>query len=239
MTETEQESLMFYLINDAYLINALLWENFEDIEKTIDNINNDGMQVIKNATQYGFDHYFSSDKELSIKKYNLYKKRFHPFDKTYTKQDALNRAYQDIENIQNIMQPLDKDLILYRNIKPQFCKNYKSGEKFELLGFSSCSLEMHTAGSKQYGSNEDCILAKIIVPKSFPAIRVDLMKDIKNEPDEVILPPMICKIDKVSHNENDKVALEITCLEPKYIDLKAKNKYVIKEDKNKNIILTK
>ena len=24
MTETEQESLMFYLINDAYLINALL-----------------------------------------------------------------------------------------------------------------------------------------------------------------------------------------------------------------------
>ncbi len=224
MTAAENESLMFYVINDAALINALLWGDFNNIDKLIDIINNDGMAVIKLALEKGPENFFSKNKDISIMKYELFKKRFKPFSKTFTKQDVIDRAYKDIENLQNLMQPLDNDMTLYRNVNPEFCEIYKNNQKINLLGFSSCSLEPHSAGNKQYGNNADCIMVKINVPASFPAIRVDLLENIRNELDEVILPPMTCSIDNIK-NVDGKPQIEMTCLQPQYIDLNQLNKF--------------
>ena len=49
-----------------------------------------------------------------------------------------------------------------------------------------------------YGSG-GCTLCEIIAPVGTPAIRLDLMPDVQNEPDEVILAPvefLVTKVDK-------------------------------------------
>lgn len=68
------------------------------------------------------------------------------------------------------------------------------------LGFSSCSLNPHIEENASYGSS-DCTLVEIIAPVGTPAIRLDLMPDVQNEPDEVILAPiefLVTKIDRES-----------------------------------------
>ena len=224
MTENELESLTFYVINDATLINALLWGNFDKIENYIDLINNDGMTVLKEVETCGPAR-FGKDPQIALKKYNLFKKRFKPFSATFTKQDVLNRAYSDIENLQNLMQPSETELTLYRNIKPEFLKIFDSNSEAVLRGLSSCSLYKHDAENKMYGSDADCITIKIKVPAGFPVIRVDELEEIRNEPDEVILPPMLCKISK--HQVKNAQNIEISCIKPLKIDLTAIPKYFI------------
>lgn len=64
----------------------------------------------------------------------------------------------------------------------------KKGTTLNHQGFSYCSLKPHAAENASYGSG-GCTLAEIRVPAGIPAIRMDLMPDVQNEPDEVILAP--------------------------------------------------
>jgi len=98
------------------------------------------------------------------------------------------------------MTPLTSELVLYRNMKTKFTDQLKQGMTFHHLGFSSCSLSPHLAENATYGSDE-CTLVEITAPAGTPAIRLDLMPDVRNEPDEIILAPMefrITKLDKES-----------------------------------------
>ena len=52
-----------------------------------------------------------------------------------------------------------------------------------------------------YGSSE-CTLVEIIAPAGTPAIRLDLMPDVQNEPDEVILAPIEFLVTKVDRESN-------------------------------------
>ena len=107
----------------------------------------------------------------------------------------------------NSMTPLVTELVLYRNIKTKYVEKLEQGMTLHHLGFSSCSLSPHVAENATYGSS-GCTLVEIIAPIGTSAIRVDLMPDIQNEPDEVILAPLdflITKVDKV----NDR--LYMTC----------------------------
>jgi len=71
----------------------------------------------------------------------------------------------------------------------------------DYLGFSSCSLHPHVAENATYGSSR-CTLAEITIPAGTPAIRLDLMPDVQNEPDEVILAPMTFFVTKVDRENN-------------------------------------
>ena len=75
------------------------------------------------------------------------------------------------------------------------------------LGFSSCSTRPHVALNATYGSSA-CTLAEIIVSAGTPAIRLDIMPDVKNEPDEVVLAPSDFAVTNVDR-ENHKIFL--TC----------------------------
>ena len=110
------------------------------------------------------------------------------------------RAKEDIRNMMSCLEPLTTPLTLYRNIKTKFVGNLEQGMTLHYLGFSSCSLNSHFAENAVYGSG-DCTLAEIIAPTGTPAIRLDLLPDVQNEPDEVILGPItfwVTKIDKQS-----------------------------------------
>jgi len=201
MTEAQKETLNFYTTNDYLLINGLLWgENEKTINAYIDIINQDGLAVMKEATEMGYDVRWDCSKEEGEKRYKIYQKRFPIIDNEDIRLQIIERAKVDIANMKACLELLTSELTLYRNIKTNFVSNLEEGNIIKYLGFSSCSLNPHTAEDAMYGSG-GCTLCEIIAPVGTPAIRLDLMPDVQNEPDEVILAPvdfLVTKVDKES-----------------------------------------
>ena len=199
MTVAQKETLRFYTTNDYLLINGLLWGTDEKtIDIFINLINEDGRGVMAEAVEQGFDVRWNCSNEEGDRLYQIYQKRFPVIDSEAVKEQILERARVDIANMIACMTPLETDMMLYRNIKTRFVENLKEGMTLDYLGFSSCSLNPHMAENAEYGSS-GCTLAEIIVPAGTLAIRLDLMPDIQNEPDEIILAPvkfMVTKVDK-------------------------------------------
>lgn len=202
MTESQKETLRFYTINDYLLINGLLWgEDEQKIDIFINLINEDGRGVMAEAAQQGYDVRWNCSKEEGERLYKIYEKRFPVIDSVTVKEEILKQAKMDIANMMDCMTPLETDIVLYRNIKTRFVENLNKGMTLDYLGFSSCSLNPHVAENAEYGSS-GCTLAEIIVPAGTLAIRLDLMPDVQNEPDEIILAPVKFVITKVDQNSN-------------------------------------
>lgn len=201
MTEAQKETLRFYTTNDYLLINGLLWgENEKTIDIFIQLINADGRGVMAEAVEQGFDVRWNCSEEEGERLYQIYQKRFPIIDNQNIKNQILERARLDISNMMSCMTPLASEMVLYRNIKTEFVVHLEKGMSLNYLGFSSCSLSPHIAENATYGSG-GCALVEIIAPAGTPAIRLDLMPDVQNEPDEIILAPiefLVTKIDKES-----------------------------------------
>ena len=211
MTEAQKETFRFYTTNDYLLINGLLWgEREELIDLFIQLINQDGRGVMAEAVEQGFDVRWNCSKEEGEKLYKIYQKRFPVIEDQTTKEHILARAKDDISNMMDCMAPLTSEMVLYRNIRTEFVEGWEAGMTVDYLGFSSCSLNPHMAENAEYGA-EDCVLAEITVPAGTPAIRLDLMPEVQNEPDEVILAPAKFKVTKVD-KENNK--LYMICCKP-------------------------
>ena len=208
MTEAQKETLRFYTTNDYLLINGLLWgEDDKKIDIFIRLINEDGRGVMAEAEEQGFDVRWECSKEEGERLYRIYQRRFPIIDNEGVKEQILQRAMDDISNMMSCMVPLESQMVLYRNIKTRFVNNLEEEMSFVCRGFSSCSLNPHVAENATYGLG-GCTLVEIIAPVGTPAIRMDLMADVQNEPDEVILAPaefFVTKVDK----ENNKIYM--TC----------------------------
>ena len=202
MTDEQKETLKFYTTNDYLLINGLLWgENDQTLDTLIHIINEDGLGVMKEARELGFDVRWNCTKEEGERIYKVYQKRFPVIDSETVKKQIIARAQNDISNMMACLEPLTAELVLYRNIKTKFLDNIAEGKSLRYLGFSSCSLSPHIAENATYGSS-GCTLVEISVPTGTPAIRLDLMPDVQNEPDEVILPPIKFFIEKIDKERN-------------------------------------
>ena len=201
MTEARKETLKFYTTNDYLLINGLLWgEDEKTIDIFIKLINDDGRGVMAEAEKEGFDVRWKCTKEEGERLYRVYQRRFPVIENPEIKNRILAQARSDIENMFACLTPLSSDLVLYRNIKTRYVSSLEEGMTVNHLGFSSCSLNPHAAENASYGSS-GCTLAQIDAAKGTPAIRLDLMPDVRNEPDEVILGPTeftVTKIDRES-----------------------------------------
>ena len=197
MTEAQKETLRFYTTNDYLLINGLLWgEDEKTIDVFIKLINDDGRAVMAEAIEQGFDVRWNCSKEEGEKLYQIYQKRFPIINNQSIKSQILEQAKLDISNMMSCMTPLASEMVLYRNIKTKFMDDLEEGMSLNYLGFSSCSLSPHIAENATYGSS-GCTLVEIIAPAGTPAIRLDLLPDVQNEPDEVILAPIVFLVDKI------------------------------------------
>lgn len=206
MTEEQRETLRFYTTNDYLLINGLLWgESTEKINKYIEIINQDGRATMKEADEMGYDVRWDCSKEDGERLYRIYQKRFPIIDSENIRHQIMEQAKTDISNMMACLEPLASELVLYRNIKSKFVSGLEVGNVISCLGFSSCSLNPHTAEDAMYGSG-GCTLTEIVAPVGTPAIRLDLMPDVQNEPDEVILAPMKFLVTKVDR-ESGKIYL--------------------------------
>lgn len=202
MTDEQKETLKFYTTNDYLLINGILWgEDENTIDTLIHIINEDGLGVMKEARELGFDVRWNCTKEEGERIYKVYQKRFPVIDSEAVKKQIIDRARNDISNMMACLEPLTAELVLYRNIKTKFLDNIAEEKSLRYLGFSSCSLTPHVAENATYGSS-GCTLFEITVPAGTPAIRLDLVPDVQNEPDEVILPPMEFLITKIDRERN-------------------------------------
>ena len=64
MTDEQKETLKFYTTNDYLLINGILWgEDESTIDTLIHIINEDGLGVMKEARELGFDVRWNCTKE--------------------------------------------------------------------------------------------------------------------------------------------------------------------------------
>ena len=202
MTDEQKETLKFYTTNDYLLINGLLWGvDDQTLDTLIHIINEDGLCVMKEACELGFDVRWGCTMEEGERIYKVYQKRFPVIDSETVKKQIIARAQNDISNMMACLEPLTTDLILYRNIKTKFLENIAEEQALRYLGFSSCSLSPHIAENATYGSS-GCTLVEISVPTGTPAIRLDRMPDVQNEPDEVILPPIKFFIEKIDKERN-------------------------------------
>ena len=208
MTEAQKETLRFYTTNDYLLINGLLWgESEKTINKFIDIINQDGLAVMKEANEMGYDVRWGCNKEDGERLYQIYQKRFPVIDSEDVRYQIIERAKTDISNMMSCLEPLASELVLYRNIKSTFVSGVEEGSIIKYLGFSSCSLNPHIAEAAMYGSG-GCTLVEIIAPAGTPAIRLDLMPNVRNEPDEVILAPIKFLVTKVDR-ESGKIYMSV------------------------------
>ncbi|MBE5762221.1 MAG: hypothetical protein E7334_09515 [Clostridiales bacterium] len=211
MTEAQKETLQFYTTNDYLLINGLLWgEDEKTIDRFIQLINDDGRGMMAEALELGFDVRWNCSKEEGERLFQVYQKRFPIIDNQSVKNQIIERARADISNMMSCMTPLGSEMILYRNIKTKFVDHLEKGMSLNYWGFSSCSLSPHEAENASYGSS-GCTLVEIIASAGTPAIRLDLMPDVKNEPDEVILAPIEFFVSKVDR-ENNKIYMK--CIKP-------------------------
>lgn len=207
MTNEQKNSIRFYTINDYLLINGILWEEKKSVlEEIIELINADGFAVMREAEEQGFDVRWNCSKEEGLELYKIYQNRFFPIITEDIKALFISRAQQDIHNLLSCMAPLEKSMILFRNIKNKFIKDLKEGDVIKYKGFSSCSLNPHNPENAMYGKRNST-LCEIEVCKGTPAIRLDLMPDIANEKDEIILPPIQFLISRVDQ-ENNKVYMK-------------------------------
>ena len=197
MTEQQKETLRFYTTNDYLLINGLLWcENKNILIDKIKIINEDGRGVMKEALEQGFDKRWNCSLEEGERIYKMFERRFPIITNNEIIQQIIDRAKEDIKILSSCLKPLEEDLVLYRNIKTKYISDYKNGDVIDYLGFSSCSLNSHEAENTMYGSS-GCTAIIVEAPKGTPAIRLDQLGDIANEPDEVILPPTKFEVKKI------------------------------------------
>lgn len=202
MTDEQKETIKFYTTNDYLLINSLLWgKDDQTIDTLIRIINEDGLGVMKEAREMGCDVRWGCTKEEGERIYQVYQKRFPVISSETVKKQIIERAQADISNMMACMEPLTTDMILYRNIKTKLIGDLTEGQTIDYLGFSSCSLAPHIAEHAIYGSG-GCTLFVITVPVGTPAIRLDLMPEVQNEPDEVILPPIKFFVEKIDKEKN-------------------------------------
>ena len=197
MTGQQKETIRFYTTNDYLLINGLLWgEDEATINQFIDLINEDGRGVMREAEEQGLGKRWGCSEEEGARIYETYKRRFPVIDNRETRDAIIQRARDDVKNLTACLEPLDEDMVLYRNIHNRYAANLKVGDVFYHKGFSSCSISPHVAENATYGSSNS-MLFKIKVAKGTPAINIAKYEGIGNEEDEIILPPIHYEIVKI------------------------------------------
>jgi hypothetical protein len=152
----------------------------------------------------------------------MYKKR----TRTSSETAFIKREYQDIDNMQKLAKPAEKDYILYRNIKSSHKSDFES-KFYSFQGFSS-TLECPTDKVYAYGIGGKYIQLQIFVPKGTKIIKLVDNPECENENGEIILLPFVARI------ESKEVCNEGQCDLIVKLTVKENLKIIHNEQKEKN-----
>lgn len=85
---------------------------------------------MKEAEEQGFGKRWECDEEEGKRIYETYKERFPVIDSPKIRDAIIQRAKDDVKNLLACLEPLDGDMILYRNVHNKYAANLKVGDVF-------------------------------------------------------------------------------------------------------------
>jgi len=203
MKKEQKESILFYSLNDYLIINNLMWGNKKEAIDGYKIAYNDAQGIMKEALQMGLDKRWGVSLKKGKELFNAYKRRFPEILNEMVLEKVLKRAYKDINNITNCMTPSEKDFVVIRNVRiSNSCQSYNIDDTILLQSLSSSSVGLF---DYSYDSKDKQYIRYIIhIPRGTPILEMkSLPKDIRNEEDEIILPPMACLIMNVNMGNTD------------------------------------
>jgi len=189
------------MCNDYLIINNLLYGKADEVLRGIEIAHKDAQGVMQEAIEQGVDKRWGLTLKEGQILFKIYKKRYpHKINKSVLK-NFIKRAWKDYKTICGLMKPSDSDIILYRNVRiSDALPCYIVGDIIELKGLNSTSLN---PCNQSYGKDKAFIRYEISLPKGTPMLVASNYPIEMNEPDEVILPPIECRITFVHNGEGD------------------------------------
>lgn len=216
LTYKQKEAISFYVKSHYLIINNLMYDKKEDVEKWLSIVNEDDIAVMHEAEEQGYSKRWETNEKWGKKIYKAYQKRTAQILTHKEKQRLLEIAREDIIQLNKAMSKSLNDIILYRNVKP--CNVFSEmfvGKTIKVPSFfSTSSILSETSYTKQ----KEFVRYVIKVPKGTPMIRVDIMdKGLSNEymgsegqnENEVILPPLKYNIRKISNIRQGNCITEV------------------------------
>ena len=188
MTDAQLESIFFYVRNDYLILNNLMWGNLAEAFRGAEIANMDAKGMMEEAQKVGPAARWRVSQECGEKIYAAYQRRTFDRLDASTKQKILCRAKADIRNLFFCMEPLEAELTVWRNVPESLCAGHSSGQQLDWQAFSSTSLFPH---DDSYHRERRFVRYCLQLPAGMPVLRMErLSEGIRNEADEVLLPPV-------------------------------------------------
>ncbi len=184
-----EETIFFYTRNNYLIVNNLLCGNMNSLWQVAEVVNNDSRGVLK--------EHKSGERTLDKKSVERYQNRIYEKLDEEAKVKILKIARNDVSNILSAMTPTKNKIVLYRNVKiDDVLLHYNINDIVEFKIISST----FTVPSDP---NYDFYRYEITIPKNGFVLELNQFDSfVRNEDDEVLLPPMKCKVKNTRNNNN-------------------------------------
>ena len=202
-----KDSVFFYTRNDYLIINSLLCNRTEDFFKICEIVNNDSIGVLK--------EHKDGIRSLDPDSVRRYENRVYSNLNDDNIDKIKSTAKEDIRNILNAMDSSKCKLTLYRTIWNDRINDTFNDDKIgDIIIFNNIS----STSTYPYRENEEKYYYRfeIEVPKNNMILELNQFDPfIRNEDDEVLLPPMRCEVLKIldSDNEYCNGIIRLRCIE--------------------------
>lgn len=217
-----EETLYFYTRNDYLLINNLLVGNIDFMWEVANIVINDNVGVLR-------EHYNGERPPFDDKTIAWLKKRIWEKLDNKAKAEILEIAKSDIMNILNAMKPTKNSITLYRIIiiddegsRRPYTKSlsYKIGDIIEFKHISSTCMNSgyEESTGREEKADYEFYRYEIIIPENGFVLELEPLC----QENEVLLPPMKCKITNIrrdSGNEKCRGVVELEYMERLPVDI--------------------
>ena len=202
MNKALKEAIWFYTGADYLIVNSLLWCNKSGLERGIDAVYLNNIDMIKDAVEMTPEVRFGMSKEEGEWLLDAYKRRTPKEINDLTKVEMIETAVNDIHIICDSMYPADTEITLFRNVDVKNVIYQPTvGQTVTLRGVTSTNT---TGQEVEYGDGVRTEYVRYIINVSLGTPILELENDYREE-NEVILPPMQYKITAVRDEGNLRV----------------------------------
>jgi hypothetical protein len=197
-----EETIFFYTRNDYLIVNNLLCGNMDHLWEVAEIVNKDSKGVLK--------EHEDGERTLDKKSIERYQSRIYEKLDDETRSKILRIAKKDISNILSAMKPAKNKIILYRNVRiDNTLTSYNLNDVIEFKIISSTS-------TVPFDPDYKFFRYEITIPKNGYILELNQFDHfIRNEDNEILLPPMKCKVTNTrnDHDDSCKGIIELKYLE--------------------------
>ena len=198
-----EESVYLFQLSDHYIINNLLGGNMNRVWEVAEKVNNHSKGMLQEHTD--------GVRTLEKKWIENFQRRIYDKLDDTGKAKVIKTAKNDISNILDGMKPSKNKIMLYRNawvdhqdswrLYEEFLPGYNMNDTVEFKIISSTSKSPVLSPDTE---SRDFYRYEITVPENGFILELDQVNSPVRNQDEVLLPPMKCKVKNVRKSDNEK-----------------------------------